>query len=113
MLHKILGAPQSDPSTTAEDIEGKFGALLHGLSLGCPPHGGIALGMDRSCSCASQTAHIASHVFLRLVALLCNATSLRDVVAFPKTAQGNELLTGSPASVSDAALKEYHIKIVQ
>ena len=55
----------------------------------------------------------ASHVTLRLVALLCNAASLRDVVAFPKTAQGNELLTGSPASVSDAALKEYHIKISQ
>jgi len=55
----------------------------------------------------------ASHVTLRLVALLCNAASLRDVVAFPKTAQGNELLTGSPASVSDAALKEYHIKIAQ
>jgi aspartyl-tRNA synthetase len=47
----------------------------------------------------------------RLVALLCNAASLRDVVAFPKTAQGNELLTGSPASVSDAALRDYHIKI--
>jgi aspartyl-tRNA synthetase len=109
VLHKILGAPQSDPSTTAEDIEGKFGALLHGLSLGCPLHCGIALGMDRLCSCASQTTHITSHVFLRLVALVCNAASLRDVVAFPKT----ELLTGSPASVSDAALKEYHIKIVQ
>lgn len=73
ILREILGLPE-------EAIERNFGHLLKALASGCPPHGGIALGFDR------------------LMAILCNASSIRDVIAFPKTV-GGDLLVGSPAPV--------------
>lgn len=68
-----------------------FKHLLTALSHGAPPHGGIALGLDR------------------LVSLLCDESSVRDVIAFPKSAAGNELMTGAPANITAAQRKEYHI----
>jgi aspartyl-tRNA synthetase len=66
----------------------RFQHLLTALKLGCPPHAGIALGFDRMAS------------------MLCDAKSLRDVIAFPKAASGRELLTGSPSPLSAAELAE-------
>ena len=70
-----------------------FEHLLQALSHGAPPHGGIALGLDR------------------LVAILCGAPSLRDVIAFPKSATGNELMTDAPGVVLLEQLEEYHIQV--
>jgi aspartyl-tRNA synthetase len=67
-----------------EDAEGKFGFLLDALRYGPPPHGGIAFGLDR------------------VVALLSGATSIREVIAFPKTASGGDPLTGAPTPITDA-----------
>jgi len=77
----------------AEDAEEKFGFLLEALALGAPPHGGIALGLDR------------------LVMLLCGAHSIREVIAFPKTSSGGDPMTGAPDKVSPRQLKEAHIRI--
>ena len=80
-VFKVIGLSQAE-------AESKFGFLLEAFNYGPPPHGGIALGLDRLC------------------ALLAGAESIREVIAFPKTASGGDPLTGAPTPITSAQRKE-------
>ena len=84
---KVFGALGFTP----EDAQHRFGFLLEGLSYGAPPHGGIALGLDR------------------MVMILAGETSIRDVIAFPKTARGTDLMCEAPSDVPDRLLRDLSI----
>jgi aspartyl-tRNA synthetase len=86
---KVFGAIGIDE----KEAEERFGFLLDALRYGAPPHGGIAFGLDR------------------MVALLHGTESIRDVIAFPKTASGGDPLTGAPAPVDDRQLRELGISV--
>jgi aspartyl-tRNA synthetase len=78
-----------------EDQRRKFGFLLDALSYGAPPHGGIAFGLDR------------------LVALMAGVEQIRDVIAFPKTQRGQDLLIETPTPVTEQQLRDLHIRVRQ
>ncbi len=77
----------------ADDQRRKFGFLLDALQYGAPPHGGIAFGLDR------------------IVTLMCGAESIRDVIAFPKTQRGQDLLVDTPTAVTEQQLRDLHIRV--
>jgi len=77
----------------SDEAEAKFGFLLTAMDYGCPPHGGIAFGLDR------------------LVMLMAGAESIREVIAFPKTQTASDLLTGAPSPASATQLKEAGIRV--
>ena len=78
----------------ADVVQSRFGYMLEAFSYGAPPHGGIALGLDR------------------LVTILCNRESIRDVIAFPKTQKGQDLMTDSPGEATDRQLRDLKIKSI-
>ncbi|MCH7606435.1 MAG: aspartate--tRNA ligase, partial [Chloroflexi bacterium] len=87
-IFSILGYSQ-------EEISDQFGHILEAFEYGAPPHGGIAPGIDR------------------LVAMLAGRSSIRDVIAFPKTQTGTDLLFGAPSPVTEAQLKELALRLVE
>jgi aspartyl-tRNA synthetase len=74
-------------------VKERFGYMLEAFKYGAPPHGGIALGFDR------------------LIAILCGTPSIRDVIAFPKTAKGTDLMTDSPGAVEPRQLRDLHLEL--
>jgi aspartyl-tRNA synthetase len=86
---KVFAALKISP----QDQRAKFGFLLDALQYGAPPHGGIAFGFDR------------------MVALMAGTEAIRDVIAFPKTQRGQDLLTGTPTPVTEKQLRELHLRL--
>jgi aspartyl-tRNA synthetase len=86
-IFKILGLEE-------KEIKVRFGHLLEAFEYGVPPHGGIALGLDR------------------LVAVLLNESTIREVIAFPKTSDAKDLMMGAPSELPDKQLEEAHIKVI-
>lgn len=86
MVFKLLGIGE-------EEAQAKFGFLLEALKYGCPPHGGIAFGLDR------------------IAALMAGESSIRDVIAFPKTTTAQCPLTDAPSAIDEAQLDELHISV--
>jgi len=78
-----------------EDQEGRFKFLLDALKYGSPPHGGIALGLDR------------------LMQLILNTESIREVIAFPKNSEGKEVMLDAPSEITEKQLSELHIKVAE
>ena len=76
-----------------EMVDARFGYMLEAFKYGAPPHGGIALGFDR------------------LNAILCGTPSIRDVIAFPKTAKGTDLMTDAPAAVEPKQLRDLYLEL--
>jgi len=87
-IFEILGLKEAE-------IEARFGHMLKAFEYGAPPHGGIALGLDR------------------LLMILMNETSIREVIAFPKTGDDRDLLMGAPSDISENQLKDIHIKCIK
>ena len=86
--------------------QASFNHLLDALKYGAPPHGGIAIGKEGPTTYLCTISYVAAG-FDRLMAILCNAKSLRDVIAFPKTAGGVDPLLKSPSPVADEVLTQY------
>jgi aspartyl-tRNA synthetase len=86
IFQKVLQLPE-------DVVQARFGYMLDAFRFGCPPHGGIALGFDR------------------LIAILCGTQSIRDVIAFPKTAKGACLMTDSPGKAESRQLRDLHIQL--
>jgi len=87
-IFKILGLPE-------KEVESRFGHMLEAFRFSPPPHGGIAFGLDR------------------LVAIICGETSIREVIAFPKTGEARDLLMDAPSEMPDKALKILNLKKIK